>query len=66
MVTNFLGISSIGASAAKVFESMLPLIGCDSISLLALTTRDLNTLVQVTIFRVDPKKLPNLLLVLFS
>ena len=66
MVTYALEIGSIGALAVKVFASRLRLIRYGSISLLALTTRDLDTQVQVMTFRVDPRKLPNLLLVLFS
>ena len=66
MVTYALEIGSIGVPIVKVFASRLLLIGYGSISLLALTTRDLDTQAQVMSFRVDPRKLPNLLLVLFS
>ena len=66
MVTYVLEISSIGVPVVKVFVSRLLLIGYDSVSLLGLATRDLDTQVQVMTFRVDPRKLPNLLLVLSS
>ena len=66
MVTYGLEISSIGVPVVKVFANRLLLIGYDSVSLLGLATRDLDTQVQVMTFRVDPRKLPNLLLVLFS
>ena len=66
MVTYGLEISSIGVPVVEVFASRLLLIGYGSVSLLGLATRDLDTQVQVMTFRVDPRKLPNLLLVLFS
>ena len=66
MVTYVLEISSIGVPVVEVFASRLLLIGYGSISLLGLATRDLDTQVQVMTFMVDPRKLPNLLLVLSS
>ena len=66
MVTYGLEISSIGVPVVEVFASRLLLIGYGSVSLLGLATRDLDTQVQVMTFMVDPRKLPNLLLVLSS
>ena len=66
MVTYFLGISSIGASAVEVFESKLLLAEYGFVSLLGLIARDLDTQVQVTTFMVGPRKLLNLLLALSS
>ena len=60
MATDVLGISSVKVLVVEVFKNRPLPTRYGSVSLLALTTRDPNTQVQVMTFKVDLRRLPDL------